>query len=267
MDQEPLFLGLEIVIPEINLEEEQEEEGAATPRRLTLGGITWSRAELLRVRDDDMFTRDVRRRITPTVSPEPAPYHPEIYQSPLDSPSRVMASPKPGGQQDPLLCTVDALCARFREARARNAEIVVIDQDYANRNDLLSASYSRLESELSMFSAFAEIQHDAIHEMLADSFRMARERLQASVLERTPDRAEVSERVEAYRMFMLAGLQEFVPPEQVNTHVCPVCFVDEVNTTFYPCGHAFCQQCSVRVRVCPVCKAQVQGRNRLFFAI
>ena len=274
----PFFFGLHIVIPEETLEEEGEGEGGGegggegdanndptTPHHLMQSTgtsallnsprMSWSRASLLRSRGEDVdetFTRDVRRRT------ESVPYQ--------LSPPQVCASSS-NIEADPIVCTVETLCESFRVARARNAEIAAIDQEYTNRDELLSASYSRLESELTMFCAFSETQHDSIHEMLADSFRTARERLRESVLEKTRDRAEVSERVEAYRKFMLAGLQEFVPPEQVNTHVCPVCFVEQVNMSFYPCGHAFCQQCSVRVRLCPVCKTHVQGRNRLFFAI
>ena len=280
MDQDPAdrpapyFFGLQIVIPEATLEEEggDSHNDPNTPQHIVRSAsplMSWSRAALMRAREDegDTFARDVRRRTEPPAAfSEPVPYHRDMFDTQL-SPCPPLETSREAGAHDPVVCTVETLCESFKNARARNAEIAAIDQDYTNRDELLSASYSRLESELTMFCAFAETQHDSIHEMLADSYRLARERLRESVLQRTLDRAEVSERVESYRKFMLAGLQEFVQPEQVNTHVCPVCFVDQVNMTFYPCGHAFCHQCSVRVRMCPVCKAHVQGRNRLFFAI
>lgn len=225
----PFFFGMDIVIP-------SDDDPPETPLGLSRPG--------LHPRDEDntVFTREVRRRGDVDLPPRPP-------------------------TEDPVVCSIQTVCDSLRVARVRNAEIEAIDEDYTRRNDLLVSSYARLESELTVFATFSETDLDGVQESLADTFRISRERLIAGVVEKTGDRALVEERIAAYREFMLAGLKEFVPPEQIKAHVCPVCLELEVNTAFYPCGHVFCNHCSIRVRACPMCKMRVQARNRIFFSI
>jgi len=48
---------------------------------------------------------------------------------------------------------------------------------------------------------------------------------------------------------------------------CKVCMDKDVNTVFLPCGHLVsCDQCSPKLRDCPVCRTYIRGTVRTFLS-
>lgn len=46
---------------------------------------------------------------------------------------------------------------------------------------------------------------------------------------------------------------------------CTICFVNEMNTAFYDCGHVVaCKECANKINDCPVCRRRVVSRLQLF---
>ena len=45
---------------------------------------------------------------------------------------------------------------------------------------------------------------------------------------------------------------------------CPICFEPERSTALVPCGHILCRACAAAHESCPVCRAAVTSRLRLF---
>lgn len=57
-----------------------------------------------------------------------------------------------------------------------------------------------------------------------------------------------------------APVDEFAPQEP-----CRVCMDRRPTVVLKPCGHVFCRLCTLRVHLCPVCRATIHGRQQLFF--
>lgn len=49
--------------------------------------------------------------------------------------------------------------------------------------------------------------------------------------------------------------------------MCSVCMHSRKQHALEPCGHAFCEACSSRVTVCPVCKQGTTRRIRVFLGV
>ena len=53
----------------------------------------------------------------------------------------------------------------------------------------------------------------------------------------------------------------------VEAKTCKVCMENDVDTVFLPCGHLVsCNQCSPKLRKCPVCRTYIRGTVRTFLA-
>jgi len=48
---------------------------------------------------------------------------------------------------------------------------------------------------------------------------------------------------------------------------CSVCMENQPDVVFLPCGHvACCSQCSDGVKACPICRKDIENKQKLFFA-
>ncbi|XP_072773039.1 baculoviral IAP repeat-containing protein 7 [Taeniopygia guttata] len=48
---------------------------------------------------------------------------------------------------------------------------------------------------------------------------------------------------------------------------CKVCMDKDVSVVFVPCGHLVaCEECALNLRLCPICRAGIQGRVRAFMS-
>jgi hypothetical protein len=52
-------------------------------------------------------------------------------------------------------------------------------------------------------------------------------------------------------------------PELEDGPRCPICWHDERNVAFQ-CGHLACERCSLIVSECPLCRAPVEQRLKLY---
>jgi len=56
-----------------------------------------------------------------------------------------------------------------------------------------------------------------------------------------------------------------VPESVPEERLCCICQEKEIAVAFIPCGHAkCCADCSTEVRDCPVCRASIQRRQRIY---
>lgn len=44
---------------------------------------------------------------------------------------------------------------------------------------------------------------------------------------------------------------------------CAVCMESEINTLLIPCGHTLCDKCTDRVKICPICRAQIVSTHHI----
>ena len=70
------------------------------------------------------------------------------------------------------------------------------------------------------------------------------------------DARRIVERVDAAK----AG----APGRAASDSECPICFEPERSTALVPCGHILCRACAAAHESCPVCRAAVTSRLRLF---
>jgi baculoviral IAP repeat-containing protein 7/8 len=47
--------------------------------------------------------------------------------------------------------------------------------------------------------------------------------------------------------------------------LCKICFDNPSNVAFVPCGHVFCQNCTMFMKNCAVCRANITKRLKLYF--
>lgn len=51
-----------------------------------------------------------------------------------------------------------------------------------------------------------------------------------------------------------------------DTRSCRICYVDEYNTVFLPCGHILaCAKCAATQTECPLCRKRFESINRIYF--
>lgn len=49
--------------------------------------------------------------------------------------------------------------------------------------------------------------------------------------------------------------------------MCKVCMDKDVSVVFVPCGHLVaCGECALNLRLCPICRAVIQGSVRAFMS-
>lgn len=49
--------------------------------------------------------------------------------------------------------------------------------------------------------------------------------------------------------------------------MCKVCMDRDVSVVFVPCGHLVaCGECALNLRLCPICRAVIQGSVRTFMS-
>ncbi|CAK1600382.1 unnamed protein product [Parnassius mnemosyne] len=51
-----------------------------------------------------------------------------------------------------------------------------------------------------------------------------------------------------------------------NGRLCKICFIEEMNVYYYPCGHVVsCSKCMHGIDKCPLCRQNIQGVGRLYY--
>jgi len=52
-----------------------------------------------------------------------------------------------------------------------------------------------------------------------------------------------------------------------ESSVCVICFSNEKNMLFIPCGHlSSCDECSVSLKNCPICRVEIQQKIKAFIS-
>lgn len=55
--------------------------------------------------------------------------------------------------------------------------------------------------------------------------------------------------------------------EKNESRLCKICFTEERNICFVPCGHVVaCPKCALSVQICPVCRQQFTSTMRLYYS-
>ena len=62
----------------------------------------------------------------------------------------------------------------------------------------------------------------------------------------------------------LASIRQAVAARRVAEAECSVCLSALKDTALVPCGHRLCQPCSHKLHECPLCKADIRERVRLY---
>lgn len=79
----------------------------------------------------------------------------------------------------------------------------------------------------------------------------------------------VSTKLNGVRALIKTGIDDIIKPEDMSKKMCPVCFEKEVSMVMIPCGHTYCDVCSVydyRAK-CPQCRMVINSRVKLYFSI
>ena len=84
------------------------------------------------------------------------------------------------------------------------------------------------------------------------------------------------------REVLVAGARELAAPKAAgevhpNAHTCPICFENQSDVAFVPCGHTVCNKCADKLSPlppvssppsamkCPTCRRAVTRHIKLFF--
>jgi baculoviral IAP repeat-containing protein 7/8 len=55
--------------------------------------------------------------------------------------------------------------------------------------------------------------------------------------------------------------------EKKDSKLCKICYSDEYNTIFLPCGHVIaCAKCASSVTKCPACRQPFENVMRVYFS-
>ena len=70
----------------------------------------------------------------------------------------------------------------------------------------------------------------------------------------------------AYRS-ILSPLQTFADhTSTLGGPVCSICTLERINSTLIPCGHTFCNTCSVKQRSqCYICRSSIREKQKIYF--
>ena len=53
--------------------------------------------------------------------------------------------------------------------------------------------------------------------------------------------------------------------ETIKMFECKICMEKLNKVMLIPCGHCFCLECSKNLRDCPICRANIQSFNNIYF--
>ena len=52
-----------------------------------------------------------------------------------------------------------------------------------------------------------------------------------------------------------------------NEKICKICYTNELNVVFLPCGHVVsCTKCAEVLYKCPICRSYIENSNRIYFS-
>jgi hypothetical protein len=91
------------------------------------------------------------------------------------------------------------------------------------------------------------------------------------ICEKNSEIDKITMKLNSLRKIILTGIDEIVKPDDMQKKMCPICFENEVNTVFVPCGHTYCKPCSDidlgRHTKCHQCRSPVNARVKLYFTV
>lgn len=72
----------------------------------------------------------------------------------------------------------------------------------------------------------------------------------------------------AYSEFIKEGTKEMVGPD-AKPNSCTICFENEINHCFVPCGHTFCEKCIKKssTKKCMSCRTEIQKTIKIFLGV
>jgi hypothetical protein len=160
------------------------------------------------------------------------------------------------------------------ESNIRQTETELTDIDTMFKD--ITIARMKLECEIVLSNITSNEDSDNLT-LLGNSYIEKLTILQAELLNnkrnklRTLERRRtiIEENLNALRKFILLGVKEIVSTEVGNekTHLCPICFINEVSLCLEPCGHTVCGECSNRVNYsCMVCRKRIDKKIRLYFS-
>jgi len=168
---------------------------------------------------------------------------------------------------------IDTIVDGLKHARSRYSEIIKTEESTQKLLETLSESYNRIHSEFHTFMDLIKGHKEDngnstnILNMLKNDYDTAYTNILQEMRTKTADKPVIKQRLEGFQKLVLTGMREFVPPESVKQHLCPICFDKEVNSTINPCGHTYCFQCVSRVKCCPLCKTNILFISKIFFSL
>ncbi len=95
--------------------------------------------------------------------------------------------------------------------------------------------------------------------------------IKKKIIENNTEIDKITIKLNSLRKIILTGIDEIVKPDDMQKKMCPICFENEVNMVFVPCGHTYCRTCSDidlgRHAKCHQCRSPVNARVKIFFTV
>ena len=117
-------------------------------------------------------------------------------------------------------------------------------------------------------------KHTNLEKEINDAKSIVVSEIKKRIYEKNEEFDKISLKFNCLRKIILAGIDEIVKPDDMQKKMCPICFENEVNIAFVPCGHTYCKPCAdidhgryTNYAKCPQCRTQINAHVKLYFTV
>jgi hypothetical protein len=141
----------------------------------------------------------------------------------------------------------------------------LVSEKILDKENLLKIKLSSLDSLQNKIVGIQSISHNEHYEELMS----ASEKYIGKIFEENNIEKDYNEIIENYRKFLY--LREVIKtirlPELTEKEpLCSICFSEQIQYAFVPCGHTYCSNCTKKqFTSCSICRSSISDRIKIFF--